>query len=57
MVVLDDYRMVKYLRKHLDFDKVILRSENPMYDDMELPRSAIRKLFFVDNIIHIDTRM
>ena len=57
VVVLDDYRMVKYLRKHLDCDKVILRSENPMYDDMELPRSAIRKLFFVDNIIHIDTRM
>ena len=57
VVVLDDYRMVKYLSKHLDCDKVILRSENPMYDDMELPRSAIRKLFFVDNIIHIDTRM
>ena len=57
VVVLDDYSMVKYLRKHLDCDKVILRSENPMYDDMELPRSAIRKLFFVDNIIHIDTRM
>ena len=36
---------------------VILRSENRMYDDIELPRSAIRKLFFVDNIIHIDTRM
>ena len=57
VVVLDDYRMVKYLRRHADESKVILRSENPMYDDMELPRSAIRKLFFVDNIIHIDTRM
>ncbi len=57
VVVLDDYRMVKYLRRHADDDKVILRSENSMYDDMVLPRSAIVKLFFVDNIIHIDTRM
>ena len=57
VVVLDDYRMVKYLRRHPEDGMVILRSENRMYDDIELPRSAIRKLFFVDNIIHIDTRM
>lgn len=57
VVLLEDYRMVKYLRRHADDSKVILRSENPKYDDMELPRSAIRGLFFVNNIIHVDTRM
>lgn len=56
VVLLDDYRMVKYLRRHADEDKVVLRSANPAYDDIELPRSAIRGLFFVSNIIRIDTR-
>ncbi len=57
VVVLDDYRMVKYLRKHPDADKVILRSENPRYDDMEVLRSEIRDLMVVQNILHIDTRL
>ena len=57
VVLLEDYRMVKYLRRHTDPDKVILRSENPQYDDIELLRSQVRGLFFVTNIIHIDTRM
>ncbi len=57
VVLLEDYRMVKYLRRHADDNKVILRSENAAYDDIELPRSSIRGLFFVDNIIHIDSRM
>lgn len=57
VVVLDDYCMVKYLRRHSDDRKVILRSENPEYDDMEIFRSDIRDLMFVQNIIHIDTRM
>lgn len=57
VVVLDDYRMVKYIRKHPDPDKVILRSENPKYDDMEVSRADIRDLLMVQNILHIDTRM
>lgn len=57
VVVLDDYRMVKYLRKHSDADKVILRSENPRYDDMEVLRSDIRELLVVQNILHIDSRL
>ena len=36
---------------------VILRSENPNYDDIEVPRSDIRELMFVQNILHVDTRM
>lgn len=57
VVVLDDYRMVKYLRKHTDPEKVILRSENPRYDDMEIYRSEIKELLVVQNILHIDTRL
>ncbi len=57
VVVLDDYRMVKYIRKHEDPNKVILRSENPKYDDMEVLRSDIRELLVVQNILHIDTRL
>lgn len=57
VVVLDDYRMVKYIRKHHEADKVILRSENPGYDDMEVLRSDIRELLVVQNILHIDTRL
>ena len=57
VVVLDDYRMVKYLRKHSDADKVILRSENPRYDDMEVSRSEIRELLVVQDILHIDSRL
>ena len=57
IVVLDDYRMVKYIRKHNDESKVILRSENSQYDDMEINRSDIRELMVVQNILHIDTRL
>ena len=57
VVLLDDYCMVKYVLRHADARKVILRSENPEYDDMEIDRGDIRELMFVQNIIHIDTRM
>ena len=56
-MLLDDYRMVKYIRRHTDPQLVILRSENPNYDDIEVPRSDIRELMFVQNILHVDTRM
>lgn len=57
VVILDDYCMVKYVRRHSDPDKVILRSENPKYDDMEIERSEIRDMMFVQHILHLDTRM
>lgn len=57
VVMLDDYRMVKYVRRHHDPEQVILHSENPAYDDMEVPRSDIHELMFVQTILHIDTRM
>lgn len=57
VVLLDDYRMVKYIRRHTDPQMVILRSENPNYDDLEVSRDDIRELMFVQNILHVDTRM
>ena len=57
VVLLDEYRMVKYVRKHPDASMVILRSENPKYDDIEIPKSEIRDMFLVENIIRIDSRI
>ena len=57
VVLLDDYRMVKYVRRHPDDSMVILRSENSQYDDIEVPKSEIRDLFLVENIIRIDSRI
>lgn len=51
LVFLEDYRMVKVLRRHPDSDKVILHSHNPEYDDMEVSRSSIKALFVVDAIL------
>ena len=56
MVLLDDYRLVKYIRRHDNPAMVILRSENRNYDDMEIRRADIRELMFVQHIIHLDTR-
>lgn len=56
VVLLDDFRLVKYVRRHTDPNLVILRSENPNYDDMEISRFDIRELMMVQNIIHLDTR-
>lgn len=52
VVVLDDYRMVKYLRRHPDPGKVILRSANPSYDDIEVDRTDIRALYLVESILN-----
>lgn len=57
IVVLDDYRMVKHLHRHpTDAAKVILRSENPAYEDIEVERADIRALFIVNAIINLELR-
>ena len=53
VVLLDDYRMVKYLRRHPDDSMVVLRSANPAYDDIDVPKTAIRGLFFVSKIVKV----
>lgn len=57
VVILDDYRMLKYVRKNDNPALVTLRSANANYDDMEILRADIRELMIVQQIIHIDTRM
>ncbi len=54
VVVLADFRLVKYVRRHEDPAKVILHSENPDYDDIEIYRSDIQGLYLVENVINHD---
>ncbi|MCM1484449.1 MAG: XRE family transcriptional regulator [Muribaculaceae bacterium] len=57
VIVLDDYRLVKYVRRHpSDPSKVVLRSANPDYDDMEVAIADIRRLFIVESIMNIRHR-
>lgn len=53
VVVTDDFRLVKYVRRHpSNREKVILHSANPNYDDMEVDRADIRAMFRVEAIIN-----
>ena len=54
VVILDDYRLVKQIRRHSDPGKVILHSLNPDYDDMEIDRLLIRRLYLVEAIFNYD---
>ncbi len=57
VVVLDDYRMVKFLRRDpADESKVILHSANDDYDDMEINKQDIRQLYIVETILNYDIR-
>lgn len=51
LVQLEDYRMIKVIRRHHNPEKVILHSNNPDYDDMEINRSEIKGLYVVDAVI------
>ena len=57
VVMLDDFRLLKYVRRHENPDMVTLRSANKEYDDMDIPRSAIREMMLVQQILHLDTRL
>ncbi|MDE6556082.1 MAG: hypothetical protein K2K55_03870 [Duncaniella sp.] len=57
VVELEEFRMVKYLRRHPESDKVILHSENPSYDDMDVSRSDIISLYLVETILNFDLRV
>ncbi len=54
VVVLADYRLVKYVRRNLDPALVTLHSANPDYDDIEIPRSQIEGLYLVENVLNYD---
>jgi len=57
VVQLDDFRLVKYLRRHSDPNMVVLRSENPNYDDMDVRRSDIHEMLLVQHVLHINSRL
>lgn len=55
LVITEDYRTVKYIRKHPgDAAKVLLCSENPSFDDVEIPLDSIIRLFKVRGQISIN---
>ena len=56
VIQLDDYRMVKFVRRHPDPLRVILHSDNPAYDDMEIDRADIISLYIVESIINYQLR-
>ncbi|MDE6853759.1 MAG: LexA family transcriptional regulator [Muribaculaceae bacterium] len=54
VVVLPDFRLVKYIRRHPDPDMVKLVSANPDYDDIDVQRADIEALYLVENVINHD---
>ena len=57
VVQLDDFRLVKYVRRHTDPNMVVLRSENPNYDDMDVRRADIHEMLLVQHVLHINSRL
>lgn len=57
VVLTENFRLVKYMRRHPDPSMVILRSENPNYDDIDMPRRDILDLMLVHDIIRFDRRL
>lgn len=54
VVVLDDYRMIKYVRRNADPSLITLHSDNPDYDDIEVPRADVRSLYLVEMIFNCE---
>ncbi len=55
LVITEDYRMVKIVRRHpTDDSLVILHSANPEFDDIDMPRRLIRMLFLVESAMTYD---
>ena len=53
VVVTEDYRLVKYVRRHPSDDSfIVLHSANPDYDDMEIKRKSVLNLFYVEAILN-----
>lgn len=54
MIVTDEQRMVKYLRKHDKEGFILLESENPEYDPIDMPISSVRNILQVRYIGKIE---
>jgi phage repressor protein C with HTH and peptisase S24 domain len=53
IVELPDYRLVKRIRKAEDDEKIILRSDNPDYDDVLISKSEIVRLYVVQTSLSV----
>ncbi len=56
VIVLEDYRLVKYVRRADDDEKIRLVSANSDYDDMIVDRADIKAMYLVDAIINYQLR-
>lgn len=54
LVITQEFRTLKFIQKGSDRGTVILRSDNPKFDDVEIPRDAILKLYLVKGKITRD---
>jgi len=57
IVELENFRVLKYVRRHNDPQMLVLRSENSNYDDMDVYRSEVRDMLLVQHIMHLKTRI
>lgn len=55
LIITNEYRFIKRVRKHPKDEEnlILLHSENPEYDDIDLPKKEIIHLFIVENILAI----
>lgn len=53
VVVMENRRVVKYVRRHENPNKIILKSANPAYDDIDIPLNEVYALYVVERIINI----
>ena len=55
LIITNEYRLIKRVRRHPKAadNLILLRSENPNYDDIDLPKREIIHLFIVENILSI----
>lgn len=56
VIVMEDYRLVKYVRKAEDENQIRLVSANSEYDDMIVDRADVKALYLVDAIINYQLR-
>ena len=54
LIVTEEQRMVKYLRKHEKEGYILLESENPEYDPIDMPLSSVRNILQVRYIGKIE---
>lgn len=55
LIITNEHRFIKRIRKHPEDEGslILLRSENPEFDDIPLPKKEIVHLYIVENILSI----